>query len=77
MIKTVKTSKKMIYALCRKSAENAEKMPKIAPKFLMLIFVCVGSKNKNLKNQKIKKLSTSFKKIKIFFLNFFINFLKF
>jgi len=40
----------MIYALCRKNAENAEKMPKIAPKIWVWELVCVGSKNKILKN---------------------------
>ena len=61
----------MIYALCRKNAENAEKMPKIAPKIWVWELVCVGSKNKNQKKPKIKKLPTSFKKIKIFFFKFF------
>jgi len=61
----------MIYALCRKNAENAEKMPKTAPKFWVFELVCVGSKNKIKKNQKLKNFQHLIKKSKYFFLNFF------
>jgi len=65
--KRVKNDLRTLPKKCRKCRKNAENCTKI----LTLIFVCVGSKNKNQKKPKIKKLPTSFEKIKIFFFKFF------